>query len=539
MGCCAVLVAVAGCQQNEPPGVRAGGVTESGPSREPPPETRREQALPSGGAQAADAADGRAAASIGSEQAAGNGMPDPEMVDRLYESWPQPDLVLFITGQQHGYIEPCGCTGLENQKGGMARRHMLLMQLADRGWPVIPVDAGNQVRRFGRQAEIKFQVTADALKKMGYEAVTLGIDDLQLTSGELLVTTTPATDDETTPFLCANASILDPSLTPSFKIVERGGKKVGITGVIGNEWRSEIRGSDIVHKAAEEALQEVVPQLTAANCDVLVLLAHATLEESEELGKRFSDFDVVISAGGDGDPAYQPERIGTDGPLLVRVGVKGMHVGLIALFEGSEPRFRYQRIPLTSRFGDSDEMLALLASYQETLADQGFEGLAIRALPHPTGRQFVGSDACAECHEDAYDIWKESWHARATDSIEHPPNERGEIQRHHDPECISCHVTGWHPQRYYPYQSGYLSLEKTPKMKGSGCENCHGPGSQHVAAESGEIEASDELLEKLQDEMRLPLAKARDRCLQCHDLDNSPEFHEEGAFERYWEQVAH
>jgi hypothetical protein len=34
--------------------------------------------------------------------------------------------------------------------------------------------------------------------------------------------------------------------------------------------------------------------------------------------------------------------------------------------------------------------------------------------------------------------------------------------------------------------------------------------------------------------MRLPLAEAEQSCMQCHDLDNSPEFLKDGAFERYW-----
>ena len=45
--------------------------------------------------------------------------------ERLFQDWPKPKLAFAITGQQHGYIEPCGCTGLANQKGGMARRHTL------------------------------------------------------------------------------------------------------------------------------------------------------------------------------------------------------------------------------------------------------------------------------------------------------------------------------------------------------------------------------------------------------------------------------
>ena len=76
-------------------------------------------------------------------------------------------------------------------------------------------------------------------------------------------------------------------------------------------------------------------------------------------------------------------------------------------------------------------------------------------------------------------------------------------------------------------------------LLGSGCENCHGPGSAHVAAENGEIEASAELVRQLQQEMILPLERAEQKCLECHDLDNSPDFHQPGAFEEFWEQVKH
>jgi hypothetical protein len=76
-------------------------------------------------------------------------------------------------------------------------------------------------------------------------------------------------------------------------------------------------------------------------------------------------------------------------------------------------------------------------------------------------------------------------------------------------------------------------------MVGSGCENCHGPGSAHVAAENGELDATEEQLVQLRKQMQLSLAKASVHCMTCHDLDNSPEFHVEGAFEEYWRQIEH
>ena len=90
---------------------------------------------------------------------------DPDTVEApevLFKNWPKPAYVFFLTGRQHGYIEPCGCTGLENQKGGLARRDTLLTGLRSRPWNVVPIDVGNQVRRFGRQPEIKFQLTVNS-----------------------------------------------------------------------------------------------------------------------------------------------------------------------------------------------------------------------------------------------------------------------------------------------------------------------------------------------------------------------------------------
>ena len=116
------------------------------------------------------------------------------------------------------------------------------------------------------------------------------------------------------------------------------------------------------------------------------------------------------------------------------------------------------------------------------------------------------------------------------------------MARHFDPECISCHVTGWNPQKFFPYKTGYETLEGSPDLHGNGCENCHGPGLEHVQAEensSGDSSADKKQLEELRNSMRLTLANAQEKCLECHDIDNSPDFHKEGAFEKFWEQVKH
>lgn len=454
----------------------------------------------------------------------------------LFEGWNKPQIALFLTGQQHGYIEPCGCTGLDNQKGGLMRRQTFLNQLRnDRGWDVVALDVGNQVRRFGRQAEIKFQTTAEGLKKMDYEAVSFGPDDLRLSVDEVFAAVA-SEDPDNIKYISSNASLL--GFTPKHRIVEAGGKKIGITGVLGSKEQQKISNSEVEMGDPMQELEASWNALKAENCDLYVLLSHATLEESRQYAKAFPGFQIVVTAGGAGEPTLKPENIEGTNTQMIQVGTKGMYVGVVGLFNDPQQPIRYERVALDARFEDSEEMLRLLASYQKQLETLGLDGLGIRPQPHSSGHSFVGSETCAECHSEAYEVWENSKHSHATDTLVHPP-ERFEVPRHFDPECLACHVTGWNPELYLPYRSGYLGLEATPNMKSVGCENCHGPGSHHVASQNGEGGFSDEQTAMFVDQMKLPLEAARDTCLKCHDLDNSPDFHVKGAFEKYWEEIKH
>ena len=103
-------------------------------------------------------------------------------------------------------------------------------------------------------------------------------------------------------------------------------------------------------------------------------------------------------------------------------------------------------------------MKRLMAGYQGFLKQQGFEGLGIHAAVHPqaeTNGRFVGSKACEDCHKGSYKTWKKTAHAAAYATLANldPP-------RNFDPECISCHVVGWHPTKFFPYVSGYESARR-------------------------------------------------------------------------------
>ncbi|HEX5103169.1 MAG TPA: multiheme c-type cytochrome [Pirellulaceae bacterium] len=453
-------------------------------------------------------------------------------------------MALVLTGQQLGYIEPCGCTGLENQKGGLARRHALLRQLTEeRGWTVVPLDVGSQVRRFGKQAEIKFRHSADALRLMGYKAVALGADDLRLPADALLSGTNPA--EETSVFVGSNVALISRDLQPTFTIIEAGGKRIGVTAVLGDKYEQRLQSDLLVHAPAVESLKSACTELKQSNCDLYVLLAHAPPEEARKIAEEVPIFDLVVVAGQTAVPSQELEAVPGTKTKLVQTGTKAMYAGVVGVFDDRDRRLRFESVPIDAKLADSPPMLKMLSDYQQQLQDilqdEGLEGLGLTPRPIASGRKFVGSEKCGQCHTKAFAIWRETPHAHATDSLVHPPNSRGSIARHFDPECLSCHVTGWEPQQFSPLESGYLSLEKTPDLQHNGCENCHGPGSAHVAAETGDAPANEAEMTKLRDEMKLPLAGgvAEKKCLECHDDDNSPDFHHQGAFDEYWKQVEH
>src|SRR3954471_20751531 len=194
----------------------------------------------------------------------------------IFVDWPKPDVALVFSGEQNGYLEPCGCAGLENQKGGLKRRFTFLKQLRDKGWKVLAMDLGGQEIRTGVQAVRKVDFTYNALIKMGYAAVGFGPGELKL--GADLTQIVINLDDATNPLVSANVALGDfsNSSTKFYKIVDIGGMRIGITSVLG---KKEIAGrkeaGDFALLEPYQAIPRILGELRAKRCDHLILLANA------------------------------------------------------------------------------------------------------------------------------------------------------------------------------------------------------------------------------------------------------------------------
>jgi hypothetical protein len=112
--------------------------------------------------------------------------------------------------------------------------------------------------------------------------------------------------------------------------------------------------------------------------------------------------------------------------------------------------------------------------------------------------------------------------------------------RQFDGECVVCHTVGFnHPTGYADaLRAGNKKMAE--KLRGVGCESCHGPGSAHVAdTRNTRIHALMNPWKAKGNETKEEEAKRLLRidvfCQTCHDRDNDVHW----DFAKKWPKVIH
>jgi hypothetical protein len=144
-----------------------------------------------------------------------------------------------------------------------------------------------------------------------------------------------------------------------------------------------------------------------------------------------------------------------------------------------------------------------LASSRMRVSTQPPGSDSSRAESSPT---FVTSAACSQCHVAQYMKWANSAHAHATDPL--PPR-----AFEFEASCLDCHATASKP-------ASTTDKLETARLQNVQCEQCHGPGSNHVAKPGkgyGRV------------------ADMKTACGSCHTSETSPGFELQAA----WAKVKH
>jgi hypothetical protein len=80
---------------------------------------------------------------------------------------------------------------------------------------------------------------------------------------------------------------------------------------------------------------------------------------------------------------------------------------------------------------------------------------------------YTGVSTCLDCHAENHSSWSGTIHATAFDTLIASGDQDNYL-------CFPCHAVG------YGEASGFVDQVTTPHLTNVQCENCHGPGSNHV-----------------------------------------------------------
>lgn len=454
----------------------------------------------------------------------------------LLANWPKEGFegALLISGEQIGYLEPCGCAA--GQRGGLARRLDLVDRLKKQGWKLAMIDLGsliNDPNTHGGPIEtrIRYTYALKALEIMGYNALGLSPTDLKLGIGEMLAQYMNYLGGSMK-VVCANVTP-DAGLGPVESIVpalrtEVGAVKIGVTSIIEPAIMAQLSDPDkdlmLATKDPAEVLGDLLTDLER-DTHMQVLMVQGSPEYAKEQAEAHPGFEVVVATSEFVEPPVDAEILNEGRTHLISVGKKGQYVGVLGLYKDPKQKFRFQRVELNQRFNSKTEAMRKLVDedFQEALKQADVLGSYPRrayvfANNAPSDATYVGAEACKNCHPKTYEKWASTGHAHAYDSLTSNPKRNREFDAH----CITCHTTG------FEYQSGFLSAQQTPHLKGNQCENCHGPGSKHIASPDDTV-------------FRAAMKRDRDdfdknqRCVQCHTEDDSPHF----DFLVYWPKIMH
>lgn len=524
----------------------------------------------------------------------------------LFEQWPgkgsqKPDAAIVLSGQTFALLQPCGCS--RPQKGGLERRAEFINKLKAKGWAVAGVDLGDLYPEKAyvlNQGLLRYKTTMQALREMGYIAVGVGKTEFAVELDRVLGEY--ALQGPQAPYLLAGNLLgvangkpipakdrfqpqgLPRPMVDLLEVAQVGGVSVGVVGIVGRSLAEEVESKKLDPSVTFEKDNQgkidnatVLQRATAALAahpkkpQLNILIYQGTIDEAQALAKTWTQFHAILCQSEDPLPPQYPTTANGGKTLIIHVGHKGQYVGVLGAFKKNGGGFdlHYQLVPLDEYYitpwnpmaEKANPVLPILEKYAVEVRAENFLKDFPR-VPHRAQVQepklnlhYVGSEACKACHQAEHAFWdKNTTHSHALDTLEKVAKRPS--LRNFDPECARCHTVG------LEYRTGFEDEKKTPHLKHVGCENCHGPGSGHVADPKAKnlLALQSPWKAKLGDKLPLTLIKqlaalpavkrggiaiqpgdqlminaASAVCTKCHDPDNDPNF----DFPTYWLKVNH
>jgi len=398
-------------------------------------------------------------------------------------------LAVFFTGNELGALKPCGCSG--GQLGGLNRRPAVFDTVPAEKRLI--VDTGSFVQSDSDQDLIKYHIIIQALQLLDYDLVSLSEKDIEIGR---------------------NLGLLD-GIESAFNIISpHGTSEMNIPAKFTKQF--SLKGRTVLFTVAAfdpvSSPVERIGELFASPSGVptlnILILNHRDPGIIESIAAAAPFIDCLIYPSESDEPAVigDPDKR----PLAFSVGRFGRYVcGLKVTAParvGQPLKLAFKALPVKEGLPKNDSMIRLYEDYQQIVKDRNLLEKHPRfALPNDL--KYVGSKSCKLCHETEYETWSGNAHARAYATLEQAGSQ-------FDPECVACHVIGM------DYESGFISEQETGHLKNVGCENCHGPGSEHVLTAGG-----------------TELTEPKSSCLDCHTPEHSGDY--AGNQDAFMEKIKH
>jgi hypothetical protein len=480
-------------------------------------------------------------------------------------------VVLFVTTEMKGTIEPCGCNS--DPLGDLARTVELVEEARRAPAPVVVVDGGSLL--FSHQTIPAERAEEERLKsdllvglvRDRLAAAAVGLGPFDLAMGAKAVRP---------PRQAANLAAASGVTIEPPKLVRAGKVVVGIFGVVSP---AAVAASKLDVGDPATAAREAVADLRRRGADVVVALAHMTRRDARELARKASGIDfVVVGQNAPADPARlveAPDAVG--GAWLVQPADRGQVVSRIDLTVrsggGSETRFAdavgegRAQVRVIALEKQATELRAELTAWQkDPSADRGFVAEKEKELAAIDAEREQLAAAPLRIPEQG--SWFTLTQVRIRKRLPCDPGVVGkkieldrvigqanlETARKRGPppkpaegkagfvgieECESCHqkavefwkktvharawetLTQQGKDRSYDCVSchvtgwdepGGSNLAFNEPLRDVQCEVCHGPASIHVDQNGVEKPSS------------LVLKTPEDRCTMCHNEEHSDTF---------------
>ena len=415
-------------------------------------------------------------------------------------SAPKHRLTIVFMGEERGRLEPCGCS--PGMQGGLARRPARIAASVEPGVPMAIVCGGPLVAGTGDYDRLRMRVILRSLGAMGCAAFAP-------TRGDLAAGPTALEEmakEAGVPVVCSN--LVHPAADIGRRIrLPTGDVEAYVSGICGASADNQFAGA--YPTAALRTLRET--------CGTAPLVVFADVNETAArvLASETTGPTLLLYVGGRTDP--RDEDVIQGGVAIAPLPSRGKFVGFAHLDgEAASAKWTVEYRPVVTELPQDAEIVRLHAEHLEEMRAAGIVTGASRdarfaVVPVPAfGERYAGSDACAECHEEATRTWKASKHTSALGSLRATGDDA-------DPDCVRCHVVG------YGTGIGFDGTSATSGLGDVGCEACHGPRAGHAEARN-----------RSERDPAAPTAGVAS-CLPCHDTEHSADF----EFRTHWPRIVH